>query len=83
MGLIKTLLFILLFYYGFKVLSRIFAPLFLKFVVKKAGQRYGNSGNYQKSEPQYREGEVVIDKMPNKKSSNNSVGEYVDFEEVD
>lgn len=82
MGLLKILLFILLFYYGFKVLSRIFAPLLLKFFVKKAGQKFGQGSPYQK-EPAQKEGEVVIDKIPNRKSSDKTIGEYVDFEDVE
>ena len=30
-----------------------------------------------------KEGEISIDKMPNSKTSNNDVGEYVDFEDVE
>jgi hypothetical protein len=29
------------------------------------------------------EGEISVDKMPNSKPSNNNVGEYVDYEEVE
>ncbi|WP_430929075.1 hypothetical protein [Polaribacter marinivivus] len=47
---------------------------------KKAEQQFGN---YQQ-EHTVREGETIIDKAPkNKNSSNNSVGEYVDYEEID
>jgi hypothetical protein len=34
-------------------------------------------------QPSQNEGEISIDKMPNSKSSNNDVGEYVDYEEVE
>jgi len=30
-----------------------------------------------------KEGEITIDKMPQQKSSNKDVGEYVDYEEID
>ena len=30
-----------------------------------------------------KEGEVTIDKIPNAKSTNKDVGEYVDYEEID
>lgn len=84
MGLLKTLLFILLFYYGFKILSRLFAPLILKYVTKKAEQRFGGQfRGFSNKQQENKEGEITIDKTPQNKSSNNSVGEYVDYEEID
>jgi len=87
MGLLKTILFILLFYYGFKILSRIFGPLFLKYLSKKAMQRFGGQfegfQNQRSQQKPQNEGETTIDKIPNRKSSNNTVGEYIDYEEID
>ncbi|AUC81302.1 DUF4834 family protein [Lacinutrix sp. Bg11-31] len=88
MGLLKTILIILLFYYGFKILSRFFGPFILKYFTKKATERFGGQfrgfGNQQKQEqPKQQEGEISIDKMPENKSSNKTVGEYVDYEEID
>ena len=85
-GLLKTLLIIVLVYLGFKSLARIFAPFLLRFVAKKAEQRFG--GNFQsqnyKETRKSQEGETVIDKVPQQpKSSNKDVGEYIDFEEVE
>ncbi len=90
MGLLKTVLIILLFYFGFKILARLFAPLLLRFVAKKAEQKFGdqfggfkNQAN-QKQQQKQKEGETVIDKMPNQnKTSSDKVGEYIDYEEVD
>jgi len=84
-GLLRTILIILLIYYGIKVLSRLFAPALLKFVAKKAEERFGGQfGDFQRqNKPQQKEGEVTIDKVPNTKSSNKDVGEYVDYEEID
>ncbi len=84
MGLLRTLLFILLFYYGFKILSRLFAPLLLKYVTKKAEQRFGGQyGNFSNKQQQKKEGEITVDKIPKRKSANTTVGEYVDYEEID
>lgn len=85
-GLLKTLLVILLVYIGFKSLARLFAPLLLRFVAKKAQQRFG--GNFQSqnytSQNYTKTGETTIDKVPNQqKQSTNKVGEYIDFEEID
>lgn len=81
-GFLRTILIILLIYYGIKVLSRLFAPFLMKFVAKKAEQRFGSQFN-TKEEPQKKEGEVTIDKVPNTKSSNKNVGDYIDYEEID
>lgn len=87
MGFLRTLLIILLIYYGFKFLARLFAPFLMKKAVEKmqqkAEQQFGGQRN-QRKESNIREGETVIDKKPTQtKQSNNNVGEYVDFEEVD
>ena len=90
MGLLRTILIILLFWFGFKILARLFAPILVKFVAKKAeekfGQQFGEFQNQaqQRSEQKRKEGETIIDKMPNQnKTSNAKVGEYIDYEEID
>ena len=90
MGLLRTVLIILLVYFGFKILARLFAPLLLRFVAKKAEQKFGQQfGGFQnqanpKQQQKQKEGETVIDKIPNQnKQSNTKVGEYVDYEEID
>ncbi|NJX15200.1 DUF4834 family protein [Tamlana crocina] len=87
MGLLRTILIIALVYYGIKILSRIFAPFLVKYAAKKAEERFGGQfGNFQNTnrrENVKKEGEVTIDKIPNRKTSNKEVGDYVDFEEID
>lgn len=90
MGLLRTILIILLVYFGFKILARLLAPFLLRFVAKKAEQKFGeqfkdfkHQSNQQQQHNQ-KEGETVIDKMPNQnRPSNSEVGEYVDYEEID
>ena len=90
MGLLRTILIILLIYFGVKILARLFAPFLMKFVAKKAEEKFGqqfggfqNQANQQQKKKQ-NEGETVIDKMPNsEKSSNEKVGEYIDYEEIE
>lgn len=87
-GFVRTLLIIMLVYYGFKILSRLLAPYIIKQVNKKAQERFRDQfSKYEQQQQQKshtKEGETTIDKMPNKnKSSNKDVGEYVDFEEID
>jgi len=84
-GFVKTIFIIMLVWYGMKILSRLFAPYLVRYVAKKAEQKFGQQyKNQQKSQPQEKEGEISIDKMPNKNTSGNkNVGEYVDYEEID
>lgn len=85
-GLLKTIFWILIFYYGFKFLAKLFAPFLIKKAAQtmqqKAEQQFGGQQRQQKSS--VREGETIIDKKPtNLQQSKNSVGEYVDFEEIE
>ncbi|MBD3862085.1 DUF4834 family protein [Olleya marilimosa] len=79
----KFILYLLLFYFAIKILSRLFAPALFKYAAKKATERFGGAFNQQRQEPAQKEGEITIDKMPNNKSSNKNVGEYVDYEEIE
>ena len=85
MGVFRVILILLLIYYGVKILSRLLAPFLIKYVAKKAEQKFGDQfGQFQrKQEAPQNEGEITIDKTPTGKSSNKSVGEYVDYEEID
>ena len=80
-GLLKTLLIFVLVYTIFKYLMRLFAPLIVKSIAKKAEAHFRNQS--APKPPTQKEGEISIDKMPNSKTSNNNVGEYVDYEEVE
>jgi hypothetical protein len=82
-GTLRVILIILLIYFGIKILSRLFAPVILKFFAKKVEQKFGQAFNQKTQAPKQKEGEVSIDKIPKRKSSNDNVGDYVDFEEID
>ena len=83
MGFLRTLLIILIVYYSFRFLARIFAPLLLKKVVgnmQAKAKKHHQQKNQQSENSSTKEGETIIDKNPNSKTQgNNSVGEYVDF----
>lgn len=91
-GLIKTLLIILFFYYGFKVLVRLLAPFLMRYAAKKIqdkfkdqmGQHMRDSGFGQQDNPK-KEGEVHVrsKKSSQDKINSESVGDYVDFEEIE
>lgn len=84
-GFLRTILIILLVYYGVKILMRLFAPYFVRYMSKKMQERFGG----QFHQPPHdinrpKDGETVIDKMPQqRKSSDKKVGEYIDYEEID
>ncbi|GAA4277386.1 DUF4834 family protein [Aquimarina mytili] len=82
-GVLKVILIILLIYYGLKVLTRLFGPLLLRYVTKKAGEKFQQQFSQYQHTQQSPEGEVTIDKKPKQNYSNKDVGEYIDFEEVD
>ncbi|WP_452220739.1 DUF4834 family protein [Lacinutrix salivirga] len=84
MGILRTLIIIALIYYGIKILSKLFAPYLFKQVVKKAEKKFGQQfEGFKNQQPPKKEGEITIDKMPQRKSSNKKVGDYVDFEEIE
>tara|TARA_R110002072_G_scaffold118631_1_gene250634 strand:+ start:40394 stop:40654 length:261 start_codon:yes stop_codon:yes gene_type:complete len=85
MTFLKTILIILLVYFGLKFLIKFITPYLMRYVAKKAGQKFEQAfGVNPNDSKRTSEGDISIDKMPSRnKRSTNTVGEYVDFEEVD
>ena len=90
-GLLRTILIILLVYYGAKILMRIFAPYLVRYMSKKMQERFGGQFQQQQQQQQKqqdknrpKEGDTIIDKMPQQQpTSDKKVGEYIDYEEID
>lgn len=83
MGFLKFLFFVIIFYYLFKLISRYVLPYLLSVFVRKAQDRMmENEGSYKQKK---KEGEINIDYSPDKtkKGKKDSIGDYVDFEEID
>ena len=82
---IKTLLTLLLVYYGLKIILKLAAPYIMKYFSKKLAARFGAnfSNTASKNNAQKKEGEVTIEKVPTKQKTSNTVGQYVDYEEID
>ena len=89
-GVLKTILFLVVIYYVWKLLFRLFFPIVAKKVVNKAQQNmedrmrqaYGRQQGYAYADQQ---GDVIVQKGAEKKKPSgvsDSEGEYVDFEEV-
>jgi hypothetical protein len=88
-GFLRTLFYILAFYYIFKFLAKLFLPLLIKKVVKKAG------ANFQQQQQQQHAQDAAWKKTPindeviyNTANTKNpretkKVGDYVDYEEID
>lgn len=82
-GFFRTILIIFLIYYGLKIIGRFAFPLIFKRFVSKFEEKVRNQ-QQQAAKPNEKVGETVIDKKPiSTKESNDDVGEYVDYEEVE
>ncbi|RPE00050.1 DUF4834 family protein [Aureibaculum marinum] len=85
MNFIRTLLIILAIYYALKIIGRYIFPIFMKKMMQNVEKKFNEQQGRTTSQNQnVKEGETIIDKAPNTHSkSNNDVGEYVDYEEVE
>jgi len=84
---LRTILIILLVYYGLKFLFKLFAPYIMRYFVKKAGEKFGQTFGANPTrtyENTQSEGSVSFDKRPSSRAENKSkLGDYVDFEEIE
>lgn len=83
---LQTLLIIILVYFAIKFLFRLLLPYFLRYIAKKATQKMEKSFYASQNRPteKTKEGKVTIDHAPKSKNkSKKTVGEYVDFEEIE
>ena len=87
MVFLKTILVLILVYYLFKMLVKLFAPKILNYAAKKTEAHFKERfGEFTQQNPTQEEqvGDVIIDKKPTKKSTTSEkVGDYIDFEEID
>lgn len=78
-GFIRTILIIILIYYAFKILARIFLPFLMRKMMQKAGENLQKQAEHFQQQ-QNQQHTTPKQDMPKSKKQ---VGEYVDFEEVD
>jgi hypothetical protein len=83
---LKTILIILLVYFGLKFLLKWAYPHIMRYVAKKAGKHFEKmfqqAANPNGTPP--KAGKTTIDRNPlGQKKSKTTVGEYVDYEEVE
>ena len=83
MGFLRTILIIMLIYYGIKFLGRLLAPILLKRFTKKMQERFNQQYQNPQNPPQ-EEGKVTIEKTNTSTTTQlDDVGDYVDFEEIE
>ncbi len=86
MVFLKTLLILILLYYLLRMLGRWVAPWLFSYAVKKTEKRFREQfqGYQNEVADDGKVGEVSIDKnASNQKKSQNNIGEYIDFEEIE
>ncbi len=81
-GFLRTIIIIVLIYYGIKLISKYILPMLIDKGVKNMQQKMQNQQG-QNQKPSRPEGEVTIEKNKNDKWNSANQGEYVDFEEVE
>lgn len=81
MVVLKTILIILLVYFGIKLLAKYFGSLLLKYIFKKVQRNMENQFNPHQKET--RNNSQKSSKTFKSKSKDSKVGEYVDYEEID
>jgi bacteriorhodopsin len=81
----RTILIIVVVYYALKFIGRIVFPIFFKRMMNNVEKKFNQQQHKNPTrEQQVKEGETVIDKAPNQRTkSNNEVGDYVDYEDVE
>ena len=85
-GFIKTIFYIILFFYVFKFLARIFLPVLVKKVVQKAGQNFQQQyqTNYNTAQGNCNPDQVILKTATNSNpKATKKVGEYIDYEELE
>jgi len=83
-SILKTVLIILLIYFGFKIFIKWFGPLILKWFLKRIGQRFQQQFSGPTAPKTQKKGKDEIDSdIPKTSKSNKKVGEYIDFEEIE
>lgn len=86
-GFVRTLFYIMAFYYVLKFLARIFMPLIMRKVVEKASQNFNNQQQYTQDDSwnKAQSQDEILYKTPksDRPKETKKVGDYVDYEEID
>ena len=85
-GFLKTIFYIIAFYYIFRFLAKLFLPMLVKKAVEKAAQNFQQHqyGPYTNRPHQQSQENITVDtSKAARPRETNKVGEYVDYEELD
>ena len=84
---LRTVFYIIMFYYLFKFLARLFLPMLVKKAVEKAGENFQKQQQYAQDTAWKRaqNNDEVIYKATDAKNPRETkkVGDYVDYEEIE
>lgn len=81
----KIILFLIIFYYLFKIVVRVFLPIFIRNRVQNMASHKENAYKEYVHKQKQNEGKVFVTHNPSEKRSSTQSdldGEYVDYEEV-
>lgn len=82
-SLLRTLLIIVAVYFAFRLFFRVLVPYLLKlFINKQQSKFYQNFNQDPKQDQERKTGEVNIKGNRKKSPKNDSLGDYVDYEDV-
>ena len=73
----------MLVWYALKYLARLLFPMFIKKQMQKMQDQFRQQQGFEEKEDNVNIGETIIDKKSKTKTSNDNVGEYVDYEDVE
>ncbi len=79
-GFVRTLLWILAFYYIFKFLARLFFPILVKKAVEKAEEQFKQQYQNQTNSADFNPNATPKSDKPRETKK---VGEYIDYEEIE
>jgi hypothetical protein len=79
-GFVRTLLWILAFYYIFKFLARLFFPILVKKAVQRAEEQFKQQHQNQSNSTHYNQENSPKSDKPRETKK---VGEYIDYEEIE
>ena len=84
---IRTVFYVIMFYYLFKFLARLFLPLFVKKAVEKAGESFQKQQQYAQDaawkKAQHNDEIIYKDTESKNPRETKKVGDYVDYEEIE
>lgn len=84
-GIVRTIFYILAFYYIFKFLARLFLPIMVKKVVEKAGENFQRQYHTTYTSYGQQNQDEFVHSAPksDKPRETKKVGEYIDYEEIE